>query len=46
MTERERDERDLAILADRDKGLQLKEIAKKYGMAVSSIGRLVKETSP
>jgi transposase len=44
MTEHERDERDLAILADRDKGLMIKQIAKKYGLGVSTVNKLFKET--
>jgi transposase len=44
MTERERDERDLAILADRDGGMMIKQIAAKYGLGVSTVNRILKET--
>jgi lambda repressor-like predicted transcriptional regulator len=46
MTERQRDERDLAILDDRKRGLTINQLSKKYGLARATIGRLLKETAP
>jgi transposase len=45
MTERQRDERDLAILDDRKRGLTIRQIADKHGLARATIGRLLKETA-
>jgi transposase len=45
MTERQRDERDLAILDDRKRGMTIRQLADKYALARATIGRLLKEAA-